>query len=311
MDRKMVFRVVLMMLAMAMFSACATQPEQEAVQAQGLEPGQAIAQVQELEPAQIQEAEPAQEAAQAGVEPGREGEATPAQMAVPVQAAPDQRAAQIRQVERSQRQAGQAPRQYGNEQGFEWETFGDGVMIIGYTGTSRDVRIPQQIQEMPVIGIGNWAFADRRLTGVTIPDSVTFINVQAFYNNQLTSINIPDNVTRIGWGAFMGNQLTSISIGSKVTGIGNWAFENNHLASVTIPDSVTSIGHGAFRRNQLASVTVGANVSLGWHWFQGEMGEHDGRSPSFPQGFDAFYQSQGRRAGTYTYSDGNWSVRPR
>jgi len=307
MDRKMLLRAVLLILALAMFSACATQPEQEAVQAQEIGPGQAIAQIQEVEPvqepAQAWEVEPEQEAVQARVEPVRE--AAPAQVAVPVQAA------QPRQIERTQRQAGQAPRQYGNEQGFEWETFGHGVMIIGYTGTSRDVRIPQQIQEMPVIGIGNWAFADRQIISVAIPDSVTFINVQAFYNNQLASITIPDNVTRIGWGAFMGNQLTSISIGNGVTGIGNWAFENNQLANVTIPDSVTSIGHGAFRRNQLASVTVGANVSVGWHWFQGEMGEHDGRSPSFPQGFDAFYQGQGRRAGTYTYSDGNWSVRLR
>ena len=42
-------------------------------------------------------------------------------------------------------------------------------------------------------------------------------------------------------------------------------------------------------------IQVGENVDL------------DNNNPTFPNNFDDFYNSQGRRAGTYTFSNGRWS----
>jgi hypothetical protein len=101
------------------------------------------------------------------------------------------------------------------------------------------------------------AFANRNLTTVTIPNSVTRINYRAFANNQLTSVTIPNLVEIIGTDAFSNNQLTSVTIPNSVREIGNRAFSNNLLRNVTIPNSVNYIAVQAFaNNNQLTSVTV-------------------------------------------------------
>ncbi len=133
-----------------------------------------------------------------------------------------------------------------------------------------DVVIPKTINDLTVTIIGNgvWnngnfekSFANKNLTSVVIPDSVTTIGDYAFEYNQLTSVTIPDSVTTIGYSAFSNNQLTSVIIGNSVTAIGSSAFEYNQLTSVTIPDSVTTIKDGTFRSNQLTSVTIPDSVT--------------------------------------------------
>lgn len=54
----------------------------------------------------------------------------------------------------------------------------------------RDVEIPSSIGGAAVKTIGNYAFAQKQLTSVIIPNSVTSLGYAAFYNNQLTSVNI-------------------------------------------------------------------------------------------------------------------------
>jgi hypothetical protein len=108
--------------------------------------------------------------------------------------------------------------------------------------------------------------------------------------------NLP--VTTINTVAFDKKNLTSVVIPTSVTSIYGSAFSGNQLTSVVIPDSVTSIGGSAFRRNQLTSITIGANVT----WRGGPS------IPSFDNGFDAFYDQNGKKAGTYTFNNGAWSA---
>ncbi|MCL1958406.1 MAG: leucine-rich repeat domain-containing protein, partial [Spirochaetes bacterium] len=72
---------------------------------------------------------------------------------------------------------------------------GKGIEITKYTGNKKQVVIPSKIQEIPVTVIGEAAFREKKLTGVTIPEGVTVIEDRAFSKNQLTSVTIPNSVT--------------------------------------------------------------------------------------------------------------------
>ncbi|MBC2441404.1 leucine-rich repeat domain-containing protein, partial [Clostridium saccharobutylicum] len=107
--------------------------------------------------------------------------------------------------------------------GFTFSTGVDGsYKITGYTGTSKNVIIPSQIDGISVTSIGDDAFRNwSSLTSITIPSSVTSIGNSAFSRcSGLTSITIPSSVTSIGNSAFYGcSGLTSITIPSSVTSI--------------------------------------------------------------------------------------------
>jgi hypothetical protein len=84
--------------------------------------------------------------------------------------------------------------QYDFEGDFLWEISNNGIIITGYTGGKTEVRIPSKINGMSVVEIGKYAFADNKLTNITIPNSVTSIGAGAFMDNQLTTISIGANV---------------------------------------------------------------------------------------------------------------------
>ncbi|GHU81557.1 hypothetical protein FACS189468_4450 [Spirochaetia bacterium] len=166
-------------------------------------------------------------------------------------------------------------------------------VITSYSGRVKDLTIPSRIGNTLVLGIESSAFRGKGLTSVIIPNSVTSIGDWAFSSNQLTSVIIPNSVISIGHWAFSYNQLTSVIIPNSVISIGHYAFAMNQLTSVTIPNSVTSIGSNAF--TPLTSIIIGENVTL--------------ENNSFPNNFSGFYNSQGRRAGTYTWDGKGWSRR--
>jgi hypothetical protein len=134
------------------------------------------------------------------------------------------------------------------------------VEITGYTGSSKDIRIPPRVNGLPVTVIGKEAFQYKKITSVTIPNSVTHIGKHAFRGNELTSVIIPDSVTHIGEEAFYNNKLTDIRIPKGMTVIGDYVFEKNKLTSVIIPNNITHIGIGTFLDNELASVIIPDSV---------------------------------------------------
>ena len=92
-----------------------------------------------------------------------------------------------------------------------------------------------------------------------------------------------------------------------VTYISTGSFMLRRINKIIIPSSITVIEGGAFSMTPITEITIGANVKIGGnmilHGITVSMGE------AFTYGFDAFYNSTGRKAGTYTYSNERWTYK--
>lgn len=100
-----------------------------------------------------------------------------------------------------------------------------------------------------------------KLTGISMPSSLTQIGSYAFYCcTSLTSVAVSENVEAIGGSAFeYCLSLTNVSLPNALTTIGRWAFSScMSLGSIAIPDGVTVIYEGLC--GDCGSLT---NVSLG------------------------------------------------
>ena len=126
---------------------------------------------------------------------------------------------------------------HANADGFTVDA--DGV-LVSYTGTATDVRIPDGVTE-----IATNAFNDASLTSVWIPASVRAIDDYVFSGQPLTQATFQDDDAHP----------------SQLETIGDRAFANTALEHITLPRSLTMAGLETFSdMAKLRSVHVGPNV---------------------------------------------------
>ena len=117
----------------------------------------------------------------------------------------------------------------------------DGV-LVSYTGTATDVRIPDGVTE-----IATNAFSDVSLTIVWIPASVRAIDDSAFAGQSLTQVAFQDDDTHP----------------SQLETIGDRVFAYTPFERVTLPRSLKTAGLETFSdMAKLRSVHVGPNVQV-------------------------------------------------
>lgn len=139
------------------------------------------------------------------------------------------------------------------ESGFKYLPTSDfNCRIYGYTGTDKNVSVPNKLSSFTVLEIADSAFTNNKDI-----ESVSFANAKAIDAigefsfagcTSLKSVNIPSTLDKIGYAAFMGcTSLTSVNISSNISEIKGQTFQNcTSLTEFTVPNSVGTISDFSF-----------------------------------------------------------------
>lgn len=136
--------------------------------------------------------------------------------------------------------------------------------VISNTKNSNDdnIIIPSHVNDVPVMGISECAFADKPFKNIELPDTIEYIGHQAFKNcSQIKNIKLPENLQTIGDRAFMYcSNLTSITIPGKAK-LGFAAFFGcTNLSKVNIKDGVKCIPERCFCTSKIDKITIPDSV---------------------------------------------------
>lgn len=142
----------------------------------------------------------------------------------------------------------------------------DTVMVSKYYGVSKELELPERINNRLVTGVYSSCFENSDLEKVTIPRAYASIGSFAFNGSSgLYEVNLPSSLQTIGTMAFYGCeslQSVDLSYADELTTIGFAAFSGcSELQSVSFPDSGFSFGDNAFSRCGLTSLVIPEGVT--------------------------------------------------
>lgn len=127
------------------------------------------------------------------------------------------------------------------------------------------------VDGLPVTAINDYAFADcNSLTGITIPDTVTYIGCGAFSDcRNIIEVNLPSNLKEINNRVFCGtSNLKSITLPDTLEVIGESAFSGSGIEKIDFPSSLKKIDEWAFSSTNLKEFNY-PNVDVGRYAFSG------------------------------------------
>ena len=103
---------------------------------------------------------------------------------------------------------------------------------------NQDLVIPSSYNNLPILCIAFRAFYNVRLTSISLPDTITFLNISCFDRCGATGIvTLPSSLEVLEYYAFSSNSITKFRIGSKLSYFGYGAFgDNPSLESIEIYD---------------------------------------------------------------------------
>ncbi|MCD8308238.1 MAG: leucine-rich repeat domain-containing protein [Clostridia bacterium] len=124
-----------------------------------------------------------------------------------------------------------------------------GLKASGYTGSSGNVVIPQEVDGYAVLTIEDDAFIDNTIIKSVTVEADVDISEYSFYGcTNLKKVTITGSSTAVERYAFYGcTSLVSIELSENITYIGSYAFFGcSSLTSVTLPESLLAIYEKAF-----------------------------------------------------------------
>ncbi|MGN1118863.1 MAG: leucine-rich repeat protein [Oscillospiraceae bacterium] len=140
---------------------------------------------------------------------------------------------------------------------FEYSLNSGAITITQYTGTARNIIIPETIDGAKVAAIGKFAFKNSDITQVQLPSGLTEIYNEAFRDcKSLKQVNIPAGLTYAGTSAgqftsgvfYDCDALETVTFDSGIKTITKGLFYGcTGIKHIELPDTVTLIEESAFR----------------------------------------------------------------
>ena len=145
-----------------------------------------------------------------------------------------------------------------------YTAYSDGTAVLtGYNGKLTELRLPDKVDGLTLIGIADQAFANNKtLTTLMTGETLSYIGNETFYQcSALETVEIGSNVTRIGYYAFEETPWMDAQDGPfVVVGDGILIKYKGEDAEVTIPEGIKVISDAFFQNPNLHSVTLGPDV---------------------------------------------------
>ena len=174
---------------------------------------------------------------------------------------------------------------------WEYEKKDDSSVIVQkYLGSNSEISVPETLDGMTVVGIGDEAFSDQdTLKKINLPDTITEIGWYAFSElDNLKELVIPKGVTTIQEGLFYKStgiekivlpetietiegdafsecsNLKEVNLPSNIETIGSSVFSDCYsLKSIQLPETMTKIPYGMFARcSSLENINIPDSVTV-------------------------------------------------
>lgn len=148
---------------------------------------------------------------------------------------------------------------------FEYQEENGEIVLTRYIGRSREITIPDRIEEMNVVAIGSGCFHDQDIIRVVCPDTVREIGSEAFaYCGELEEMNLNEGLQNIGYNAFMYcSSLEHVRIPDSVVEIADLAFAGSGVKELEFMcGSAETWGEGVFGTINAVEVTIPAGLKI-------------------------------------------------
>lgn len=137
----------------------------------------------------------------------------------------------------------------------------DELMLTKYTGSSKDIEIPETYNNYKVTVVGSSLFNGSDIESVTFPSSIREIKDYAFAScHSLTSVTFSEGLETLGTGVFFNcSALKEISLPSSLKDLGTRSFSGSSINNVVLPSSgnLTQIGDYVFYQcRELTDITI-------------------------------------------------------
>lgn len=159
---------------------------------------------------------------------------------------------------------------------FNYVIKDDGIEIQSFNGFGTDIlAVPNEISGLPVVGIGEEAFANLEVTEVFVPDSVRYIDDKAFKRcKQLRKVKLSQVLYRLGEEVFAECvNLNAVNLPNSLLRMGENCFSQVGITSVTIPKQMETITLGCFSNcRNLQNVVLNDKIKTIRSWAFGYTG---------------------------------------